>query len=572
MKNGAALFALFLSAWGFCNTAYSQPPADGGEAVIKSETNLVQVPVVVRNSQGHAVGNLQIQDFRLFDNGKEQHISQFEVKQNQPGENLKEVNSRGSVPGPRSSNTVPPDLFIAYLVDDAWLTPEDFTYGRKAALRHLDTLRPSDRTAVYSTSDRVSLDFTSDRDLVRKTLLGLNSLSRVATWTNGTLRCSPMTFYKADLIADGDMAAMRDCEGPMDPRYAANHAAGQPVQPRRGNGPPDPVAAELMLQAQIRADAEGVLRASERDLKTYLGALNVLVDRMAGLPGTREIVILSPGVYVPERFQGMQDTLLNKAIRAKVVISAVDVRGVPIPWGTIGAIDPTTGVDRYGIGEKAEQVATMTQLTEGTGGIFLRGNNDLDLQMRRAASIPEYVYVLGFSPQNLKTDGKLHALRISVPKIRRSTVQARMNYRAPDAARNPMDEMRQGAEDAFFSGEETPGTPVQLDASFTREMDQAKLTIRAGFNAADLKFRQENGYNLADVMVMVGFFDKDEKYVKSVQKVYHLRLSDEEVKKSAKIQAETSFDVRPEKYRIRFVARDDAGEVLEHSQYVDVTW
>src|SRR6185312_6219506 len=215
MKNGAALFALFLSAWGFCNTAYSQPPADGGEAVIKSETNLVQVPVVVRNSEGHAVGNLQIQDFRLFDNGKEQHISQFEVKQNQPGENLKEVNSRGSVPGPRSSNTAPPDLFIAYLVDDAWLTPEDFTYGRKAALRHLDTLRPSDRTAVYSTSDRVSLDFTSDRDLVRKTLLGLNSLSRVTTWTSGTLRCSPMTFYKADLIADGDMAAMRDCEGPM---------------------------------------------------------------------------------------------------------------------------------------------------------------------------------------------------------------------------------------------------------------------------------------------------------------------------------------------------------------------
>jgi hypothetical protein len=156
--------------------------------------------------------------------------------------------------------------------------------------------------------------------------------------------------------------------------------------------------------------------------------------------------------------------------------------------------------------------------------------------------------------------------------MRRSTVQARMNYRAPGANRNPMDEMRQGTEDAFFSGEETSGTPVQLDASFMREGDQAKLTIRAGFDAAKLKFRQENGYNLADVMVMVGFFDQDEKYIKSVQKVYHLRLSHEEARKSANVQAETSFDVRPGKYRVRFVARDDAGESLEHSRHIDIAW
>src|SRR5580692_2693010 len=46
----------------------------------KSNTNLVPVPVVVRDSSGHAIGNLSIDDFQLFDNGKPQMISKFMVE------------------------------------------------------------------------------------------------------------------------------------------------------------------------------------------------------------------------------------------------------------------------------------------------------------------------------------------------------------------------------------------------------------------------------------------------------------------------------------------------------------
>src|ERR1700710_2630217 len=49
-------------------------------ATFKSGVNLVPVTVVVRDSKGHAIGTLGIEDFLLFDNGKPQMISKFSVE------------------------------------------------------------------------------------------------------------------------------------------------------------------------------------------------------------------------------------------------------------------------------------------------------------------------------------------------------------------------------------------------------------------------------------------------------------------------------------------------------------
>ncbi len=48
--------------------------------IFKSGVNLVPVPVVVRDGKGHVVGNLGVEDFQLYDNGKLQMIFKFSVE------------------------------------------------------------------------------------------------------------------------------------------------------------------------------------------------------------------------------------------------------------------------------------------------------------------------------------------------------------------------------------------------------------------------------------------------------------------------------------------------------------
>src|ERR1035441_10390068 len=49
-------------------------------ATFKARVNLVLVPVVVRDRQGRALGNLKQEDFQLFDKGKPQVVTKFSIE------------------------------------------------------------------------------------------------------------------------------------------------------------------------------------------------------------------------------------------------------------------------------------------------------------------------------------------------------------------------------------------------------------------------------------------------------------------------------------------------------------
>jgi len=66
---------LCLAALGLCQTApQAEVTSKETPVIFRSGTNVVPVTVVVRDSKGHATGNLNVEDFQLFDNGKPQMI------------------------------------------------------------------------------------------------------------------------------------------------------------------------------------------------------------------------------------------------------------------------------------------------------------------------------------------------------------------------------------------------------------------------------------------------------------------------------------------------------------------
>lgn len=149
------------------------------------------------------------------------------------------------------------------------------------------------------------------------------------------------------------------------------------------------------------------------------------------MQGRRTILLLSPGFLTLTRNQQQGIMyLIERALRADVAVSSVDIRGLHglnlsanqshvNEAATAGVLDSQEG-DQVG--------GVLQDLAYGTGGIYFHNNNDLDEGLRRAVDTPEYVYVLGFSPPKL--DGKFHKLKVSVRGSTKLIVQARAGYYA----------------------------------------------------------------------------------------------------------------------------------------------
>jgi VWFA-related protein len=523
-------------------------------STFKVNVNLVLVRVVVRDAKGSAVGNLKKEDFQLFDNRKPQTISKFSVEQTNV--------SKSKAPTPDQEQVALPDHYIAYLFDDIHLKFGDLAQVRQAAERHLETLSSMDRAAIFTTSGRNTQDFTADR---QKLLSALDRLRPNPLTESGTQECPDISYYMADLIHNKN-----------DVR--ATEAATQDALQCAFNGNPQTQQVQQQAQQLVQNTATLVLELGDHETQVSLYTIEDIIKRIAILPGQRNIVLVSPGFYNPNLRRQQTDTG-DRAVRSNVVINTLDARGLYTVDPAGDRSSPRGNIQFAGLMAEYENASAsadsnvLAEFADATGGTFFHNSNDLEAGLGRLALPPEYSYLLAFSPQNLKSDGRYHDLKVTVNHVEKVTVQARKGYYAPSREQNVAEQAKQDIEDELFSQEELHMLPVELHTQFFKSSAAAaEIAVLVRVNVRELHFRKVEGRNRNDLTIVSALFDHDGNYIKGTEKTVEMRLRDETLQSQlgSGITLKSNFDVKPGSYLVRLVVRDAEGQISAENGAVQI--
>ncbi|HEV2710542.1 MAG TPA: VWA domain-containing protein [Edaphobacter sp.] len=549
---------------------------------LKSETNLVLVRVVVRDSQGHPVTGLRKEDFKLFDRGKEQPISQFDevpgaesAATQQPSDRQTDRQQTSPQAAPISSG---PARLVAFYFDDLNAPQASLMQARDAAEKFIATnLQPGDKVSIFS-SEKMLTDFTADTAKINQAIAQLNGSSRPG---QAVRRCPDLSVYQAEeLLRNGD--------------YLHNPAwqlASAEYKQCTGRDPDPKIPPDVHL---IGAMAQALVGEAQARTRANLQQFEQVTRYIAHLPGQRTIVLVSPGFLSSEE-QYRLDRIIDEALRSQVVINALDPKGLAILMReqdpsrrtiatTEGALISSYTIDSA---QAAESGEVLTELTQGTGGRFFHNNNDLAAGFASLAGHPDE-YTLAFSPKDLKRDGKFHELKVTlVIKQKGGTVSARRGYFATEdvganaelpetAVITPVPQASMSAEtstatpqglpqsqqmddsvrQALLATTDSTDLPIRMD--LTTGADSHEISVLIHLDARALPFRKEGDRSLDTVTIAAAIFDAGDKAGLIKQRSAKLDLTPEQLSSiDAKgIELTFTFALEPGAHRIRAVVTE----------------
>jgi VWFA-related protein len=503
----------------------AQSPQQPGSFVMKVNAELVLTNVVARDKKtGELVRNLKQGDFTIFENGKQQQISTFDFESVDMAAPLSEATVSGLAAGgtgPGNKAVVvarPEDLrnhrLIVMFFDLTSMQPEDLDRSVEAARDFLKAkMQAADLVALVSLGDtlKVDQDFTADKDAL---------LHEVGLY-NGTEGQG----YAQGATSDSNQVEDTTAYSPDESEY-------------------NDLNTDRELFA-LRAISKSLERISEKKSLLYFsgGISRDGIENQASLRAA-----------------------INAAVRANLAIYSVDTRGLqaisPLGDASTGSLRGTGaysgGALQNNMNANFATQEVMATLSSDTGGKAFFDSNDFAPAFAQIQRDTSAYYAIGYHSTNPARDGKYRRLTV---KINRSDLKLeyRPGYYAPaDFQHSGKEDRERELEDQLASDLPATDMAVYLDAMYFR-LDENRFYVPVSLivPGSQIPFVKGGDNDKATLDIIGAVIDEVKRPIGRARETVKLNLDPSLQARQKNIQYNTSFNLPPGKYHLKFVVREN---------------
>ena len=531
--SGAAMRIRRLS-WIIALLGFTLVPVDAQQELapsFRAQSEVVLVDLVVTDKRGQFVHNLKPEEIQVFEDGKLQRLTFFDLRRRAGSEEqlVSEVRT-GAVPAPalasRTLPTTPQDRgYFVFLFDLQAMSFHGLERVKESIRRFARSeLAPTDRVMVASIRPqfRVELPFTSDISQLDTTLDQLvardfeeTSIARFVEQLDYAFARMEMgaldTFDPGQGAAGGEQRLDSNLDGAIS--QAADYGRA------------------LMVKIELQMDFT-------------CAAIGALSRHLGSLPGRKQLIYFSNGyplnakrtvthlisqraiTYSPGQITlihlaannymaGASESShlinrLNSAVRqanrAQVSVYSIDPRGLMVPAisnsehrGSGNYLYPT-----YSTEDITAPHQFLASLSMETGGLWYADDNDLERPIRSAYRDGSQYYLLGYVPSSIRKQGKFHKIKV---KVKRKGI--RLRYREGYVEEDPREAETVDLANAFKFPDLFRDFPVNTQVLNRKGQVQVQARIPTGA----FVFRSQGGQNRCVIEMFGALFDDSGKWV-----------------------------------------------------------
>ncbi len=591
------------------------------EPLLRIETELVQIDVVVADKQGKLVRDLRREDFELFEDGKKQEITHFAIGTSAQPAKWLAVEKKKPVEKSAADSTpieIHAGRYIVIAVDDFHLAPENLMIAKRTLTRFINTqMVAGDQVAIATTSGNIGMfqQFTNERDALERAVNRLSVQNRTVTSSSDIPR---ITDYQAELIDIGDPGALElavqeiiRLEGPMTSQpvgIGGGRGGGAGRGGLNSSNPDMGVSPSERAAMQARSRARMIVGQNAHYTRATLSNMESVIRNLRNLTGRKILILLSDGFFLGGNNSSQIYDLrriTDAATRAGVVIYSIDARGLvaTAPGGDASEPSGFSAMDGVNPGIRARiemsaiqaKLDGLNALAYDTGGTLFKNSNDLNLGIQRVLDANEVYYVLAYEPATPYRDGRFHKIEVRIADRPELKVRTRKGYFAPSEkteslAEKPDDkrrekspekiarqaklekelDMREGLGSLFPLRE----IPVEMTVDFMDVPNAGPgAIVNLHMDASQMDLRQINGTYQSALDMLVALFDEKGKVANSFVERINVNIRPERFETVVKhgFNYRRLVMLKPGFYQARAAVREDgAARMGSASKWVEI--